>query len=162
MRAHIPLSIFGVIGLVSSIALLATFKPLYDFILEKVSWRIFHYFFSSLFVFAFHNWESLLFFWACDRANKFSAIFVMIFHVRCVFVSNKLTLSFMNSSKLSTRQFLFNFKSFNQRFLFQRIYEITFSTQYSNNHCSKSVNKLSVFIHLNTVLEYSTSKVLPN
>ena len=37
MRAHIPLSIFGVIGLVSAIALLATFKPLYDFILEKVS-----------------------------------------------------------------------------------------------------------------------------
>ena len=54
----------------------------------------------------------------------------------------------MNSSKLSTRQFLFNFKSFNQRFLFQRIYEITFLTQDSNNHCSKSVNKLSVFIHL--------------
>ena len=123
MRAHIPLCIFGVIGLVSSIALLATFKPLYDFILEKVSWKIVHLFIFVCLLFTAEN-VCWLFSWGFDSYNKFSAIFSLFFMRDSLFdYHHKQIWSFMNSSKLRTIQFLSNF--INQEFFFKRIYEIT-------------------------------------
>ena len=74
MRAHIPLSIFGIIGLVSSIALLATFKPLYDFILEKVSWKIVHFF---IFICLLFTTEKVCYF---PEALTVTANFWQFFH----------------------------------------------------------------------------------
>ena len=84
MRAHIPLSIFGVIGLVSSIALLATFKPLYDFILEKVSWKIVHLFICRwiCFVCLLFTTENVCYFPEALQLQQIFGNFFIIFHAR--------------------------------------------------------------------------------